>query len=264
MIVALLVALAAASPDAAPSSAPAAAPAAPAATTAAANPAQTSGNTIVCKTEAVTGSMFPKKVCRKKSEADALRGQSPLPSTKLSKSGMARFAHLPATALLLALAAPLAAHAKDKAPADRAPAFQAVLNCRGIADNAQRLACYDAAAGGMGDAERHGDIMVIDRAQATAANREAFGLSMPTLAVITKALTPDEVNKVEGVVDSVRADINGRWTFVLEGGQIWRQISGDLYKAPKHGSKVMIRHGSLDSFLMNVDGQPSIKVHRDQ
>jgi hypothetical protein len=27
---------------------------------------------------------------------------------------------------------------------------------------------------------------------------------------------------------------------------------------------VQIRHGSLDSFLMNVDGQPSIKVHRDQ
>lgn len=164
----------------------------------------------------------------------------------------------------LGLGAPLLAHARDKDAPDRAPAFQAVLNCRSIADAAQRLACYDAAASKMGDAETHGEIVVIDRAQASAAHREAFGLHVPSLSFVTKALKPDEVNKVEGVVEGVRVDVNGRWTFFLEGGQIWRQISGELYKPPKHGSKVVIRHGSLDSFLMNVDGQPSIKVHRDQ
>ena len=165
-------------------------------------------------------------------------------------------------AAALTLAAPLAAQAKD-AP-DRAPAFQAVLNCRAIGDAGQRLACYDAAAAKMGEAETHGELVVIDRAQASAAHREAFGLHMPSLSFVTKALRPDEVNKVEGVVTGVRADINGRWTFQLEGGAVWRQISGELYKAPKTGSKVVIRHGSLDSYLMNVDGQPSIKVHRDQ
>jgi len=178
---------------------------------------------------------------------------------------MRRLWHLPGAVLvLLAAAIPPAAQAKDKAATDRAPAFQAVLNCRAIADGVQRLACYDAAAGKMGEAETHGELVVIDRDQASAAHREAFGLPMPSLSFITKALTPDEVNRIEGVVDAARADINGRWTFTLEGGQVWRQISGDLYKAPKHGSKVVIRGGSLNSFLMNVDGQPSIKVHRDQ
>ena len=167
-------------------------------------------------------------------------------------------------AAALTLASPLAAQAKDKEAPDRAPAFQAVLNCRGIADASQRLACYDAAAAKMGEAETHGELVVIDRAQASAAHREAFGLHMPSLSFVTKALRPDEVNKVEGVVTTARADINGRWTFMLEGGAVWRQISGELYKAPKTGSKVVIRHGSLDSYLMNVDGQPSIKVHRDQ
>ena len=177
---------------------------------------------------------------------------------------MGRLTCLSATALVAAaLCAPVAAQAKDK-EADRAPVFQAVLNCRAIADNAARLACYDAAAAKMGDAEKQGEIVVIDRAQAAAAHREAFGLHVPSLSFVTRALKPDEVNKVDGVVDSFRADINGRYTFVLQDGQIWRQISGDLYHPPKHGSKVTIRHGSLDSFLMNVDGQPSIKVHRDQ
>lgn len=164
--------------------------------------------------------------------------------------------------MLLALAG--VAQAKDPDPNTRAAAFQAVLDCRGVADSAQRLACYDAAAARMGEAEKHGEIVVIDRAQAAAAHREAFGLHVPSLSFVTRALRPEEVNRVEGVVENARADINGHWTFWLEGGQIWRQISGDLYRDPHRGSKVAIRRGSLDSYLMNVDGQASIKVHRDQ
>jgi len=71
MLIALLAALAAAAPDAA--AAPAA-PAPAAAPPAAAKPAQPAeADPVVCKTEAVTGSMFPKKICRRKSEADAMR-----------------------------------------------------------------------------------------------------------------------------------------------------------------------------------------------
>jgi hypothetical protein len=71
MLLALLVTLAAATPDAAPATA-----AAPAPAVAAAKPAQKpAADEIVCKTEQVTGSMFPKKICRKKSEADAARAE---------------------------------------------------------------------------------------------------------------------------------------------------------------------------------------------
>jgi hypothetical protein len=70
MILALLAVLAAATPEAAP---PTAAPPPAAGAPAAANAARNPGDEIVCKTEAVTGSMFPKKICRKKSEVDAAR-----------------------------------------------------------------------------------------------------------------------------------------------------------------------------------------------
>lgn len=175
-----------------------------------------------------------------------------------------RIARLTGMALAaLAAAAPIQASAKERS-AEHPEVFQALLNCRAISESAQRLACYDAAAGKLGEADTHGEIVVIDRAQATAAHREAFGLHVPSLSFVTRALKAEDVNRVDGVVDSFRADLNGRWTFVLQDGAVWRQISGDLYHPPKHGSKVQIRHGSLDSFLMNVDGQPSIKVHRDQ
>jgi len=163
----------------------------------------------------------------------------------------------------LVVAAPAAAKDND-APKGKAAAFQAVLDCRGVADNAARLACYDAAAGGMSEAETKGDIVVIDRAQASAAHREAFGLHVPSLSFVTRALKPEEVDRVEGVVDTAHADRDGRWTMKLQDGAVWRQISGDLARGPHSGSKVAVRKGSLGSFLMNVDGQPSIKVHRDE
>ena len=173
-----------------------------------------------------------------------------------------------ACALSLGLLASLAlageATAKDRDTERKAAAFQDVLACRALKEADARLACYDAAAAKLDEAEHRGDIVVIDRAQASAAHREAFGLPLPSLDFVTRALKPEEVDRLDGVVESARADINGEWTFTLQGGGIWRQISGDLARAPHNGSKVSIRKGTLGSFLMNVDGQPSIKVHRDQ
>lgn len=146
----------------------------------------------------------------------------------------------------------------------RAAPFEAVLACRKLADDAGRLACYDQAAGRMDEAEAHGDIVVIDKAQAAAANRDAFGLLMPSLSVITKALSPDEADRVEGVVRTARVDPFGRWTMALEGGAVWRQIDGFLPRPPHAGSKVKIKRGMMASFLMNIDGQAAVKVHRDQ
>jgi hypothetical protein len=145
----------------------------------------------------------------------------------------------------------------------RPETFQAVLDCRGVADNAARLACYDAAASKMVQAESKGEIVVIDRAQARQAHREAFGLPLPSLDFVTRALAPEEVDQVQDVVRAARADPSGRWTMTLEGGAVWRMIDGELPRAPHAGSTVRIRRGSLGSFLMNVDNQHAVKVHRD-
>lgn len=164
---------------------------------------------------------------------------------------------------LAALATVLAAQSAQAAGAPN-PAFQAVLDCRKVTDPTQRLACFDAAAAKMGEAETKGEIVVIDRAQATAAHKESFGLHLPSLDFVSKALKPEEVDSVDGVVKAAKADINGKWAFVLEDGAHWQQISGNLRFPPKAGSKVKIRKASLGSYIMNVDGQPAIKVHRNE
>jgi hypothetical protein len=163
----------------------------------------------------------------------------------------------------LVLSAGAAAISASAAEHGRVSAFQALVACQSVQPADQRAACYDTAAAALTGAEARGEIVVIDRAQATAAHRESFGLPIPSLQILTRALKPEEVDRVAGVVRSARADVNGRWTMSLEDGAVWRQISGDLDRAPRAGSKVVIRKGSIGSFLMNVDGQPAIKVHRD-
>src|SRR5690606_28666563 len=62
---------------------------------------------------------------------------------------------------LMTLAAAGPAAAADAPTGQRAAAFEALMACRGEADDARRLACYDAAAGRIGEAEKSGDIVVV-------------------------------------------------------------------------------------------------------
>jgi hypothetical protein len=150
-------------------------------------------------------------------------------------------------------------------PPPRAAAFQAVLDCRAITGDAARLACYDAAAGRMASAETSGDIVVIDKEQARAANRQAFGLSLPSLDFITRGLSKDETERVEGEVRSASVDGLGKWVMILRNGAVWRQVSSEtLSRDPRPGSKVEIRRASLGSYMMKIDGRPAIRVHREQ
>jgi hypothetical protein len=165
-------------------------------------------------------------------------------------------------ALLLAAVAAPALGAQPARP--HTASFQAVLDCRRVTEDAARLRCFDAAAATLGEAEAKGDVVVIDRAQAQAAHKEAFGLPVPSLDFITRAINPGDTDQVEGVVKSARADASGYWTMQLEDGAVWRQIDGTLFRPPKPGSKVRVRRASLGSFVMNIDTQPAVKVHRDR
>src|SRR5437764_11986088 len=85
--------------------------------------------------------------------------------------------------LAAGLAAGVAWGAKQPLP-PTAPAVQNVLNCRQIADDKERLACFDKTVAGMATAETTGDLVAIDKAQRRAARRQAFGLPLPSLGFL--------------------------------------------------------------------------------
>ncbi len=168
-------------------------------------------------------------------------------------------------ALLAVLALGGAARAAPAAKANRAAVLQGLLDCRAKTDPAQRLACYDAAAAQMDQAEAKGDIVVVDREQARAVRKQAFGFILPSLSLFDRGEKPEQIDHYSGVIALARMNGGGRWTIRLEDGAVWSQIDGNPpNRDPKTGMKVEIKAAMMGSYMMSVDGQGAFRAHRDQ
>jgi hypothetical protein len=149
-----------------------------------------------------------------------------------------------------------------KPPPSRAPAVQAVVDCRKIDDGAQRLACYDAAVAAMDQAEQTGDLVTLDREQRRSVRKQAFGFVLPALSMFDTG--EKAVDSITETLASARQDAQGKWTFVMQDGAVWRQIDDEfLSRDPHGGSAIVIQRALMGSFMLSVDGQPGVRVHRD-
>ena len=145
----------------------------------------------------------------------------------------------------------------------RAPAMQSVLDCRALTDGVQRLACFDNAVGAMASAEKSGDLVTIDREQRRAVRRQAFGLTLPSLAMFDKGEKPEETNRIAVTLAAAARNGSGKWVFTLDDGAIWRQIDdSELEPPPRPGVKAVIRRAALGSYMIHLEGS-AIRVHRD-
>ncbi|MFI4973505.1 MAG: hypothetical protein ACHP84_03085 [Caulobacterales bacterium] len=168
------------------------------------------------------------------------------------------------TAAAAACAMTLAAGAAAAPAPVRAPAVQAVVDCKQLADGAARLACYDSAVDKLTQAEASGDLVTIDREQRRTVRRQAFGLILPSFSLFDRGERPEEINQVSDSIASVGHSADGKWVFRLESGAVWRAIEdADFYKDPKPGDPVVIKRRSLGSFMMEIDRMPGFKAHRD-
>src|SRR5438874_4528973 len=80
--------------------------------------------------------------------------------------------------------------------------MQQLIACRSIADSAQRLACYDRQAAVVSQALASRDLVVIDKARATAAKRSLFGFSIPNFGGLFGG-NENDVKQIESTVASV-------------------------------------------------------------
>ena len=170
-------------------------------------------------------------------------------------------------ALVAAALALTAAGAAQAAPNDapRAAVLQAVVNCRSVTDTAARLACYDAAAARLDEAEAKGDLVILDRDQTQQARREAFGFSIPSFDLFNRGAPAQKLDRAEFKVVRAWENNAGQWSVELDSGAVWRQTDQEmLSRRPKEGSTVEIRSAAMGSYLMNVDGQRAIRVKRDR
>ena len=168
-----------------------------------------------------------------------------------------------AAVFLAALSSAFPSGAAEPRAEGRAAVIEKLAACRQIAADSERLACYDGAASALGRAEAKGDVVVIDREQARQVRRQAFGFSLPSLAMFERGEEKEEIDSIESVISAARQDPSGKWVLKLENGATWSQVDiNSPSRTPKAGMPVRIRKASMGSFLLSVDGQRAFRARR--
>jgi hypothetical protein len=167
--------------------------------------------------------------------------------------------------ILAASCLAVSARAAQAPPAPKtAPAMQAVIECRAITDDNQRLACFDRAVDAMAKAQETGDLVAIDREQRRIVRRQAFGFTLPSLSMFDRGEKSGDADRLEVVLKAAAKNLEGKWILTLDDGAVWRQIDdSELEPPPRPGAKAVIRRASFGSYLMTIAGQSAIRVHRD-
>lgn len=144
-------------------------------------------------------------------------------------------------------------------------ALTEIAKCADISDSSARLKCFDAA------------VPSAKSALATAAQPEKekggilewFGFSRPQKPV-TKAedfgkppqSRPDEITRITAPVLEFAKTARGRAVFILDNGQVWRQLDGDdtvvLEPQPGKTMKVTIAIGLLGNYNLTVEGRNAL------
>jgi hypothetical protein len=166
---------------------------------------------------------------------------------------------LTAAAGLLAVGAAFAGAAASPLPT----AVQRLLDCRSAASDPARLACYDQAVAELGRLLASGDIVAVEKEQVTKVQRQAFGLSLPSLSLFERGDKSAELSEIEGVAARAWRQLDGHWAVELEDGSVWAQTDEEpVNRLPHAGSKVQIRKAALGSFFMKIDGQRALRARR--
>jgi hypothetical protein len=147
-------------------------------------------------------------------------------------------------------------------------ALAEVAKCADIADSAERLKCFDAAM------PRAKSALAAPAAETpTKSLLEWFGFSRPPPPT-TKPEEfgkpppePTEISEITSDVLEFARTPYGKVLFVLENGQVWRQLDSDgtVVQDPQRGKtmKVLIERGALGSYNLTIEGRNGlIKVRR--
>lgn len=162
--------------------------------------------------------------------------------------------------VLAFVAAPAAA--QDKGPAN--PLIGALTNCRQIADNAARLACYDRAAGDLIGAVSQGQVTVVGKEEVRRTRRSLFGFPLPDLPIFrVKGGDEKESRNLSTTLTSLSPAGYGRYRFTVENGTMtWETVDAVSYYSGRPGDKVEIRPASLGSYFLKAGHQVWVRVRR--
>lgn len=174
--------------------------------------------------------------------------------------------HLVRTTSLLVAGITLASAAAAEKPRNRPELFSKLLDCRAIADNAQRLACYDQSVGAIEEAEKKKDLVVVDRKEIRETKKSLFGFTLPKIGLFTGDKNDDdekdEINEISSTVEIARIVKGGDWSLRLANDAGTWETNSELNVPPRAGDKVRIKKATMGSYLGQVGINRGVRLRR--
>lgn len=163
----------------------------------------------------------------------------------------------------LAISGPAIAAEKDEALAALPAIYTELVACKNISDAQQRLACFDTKVTALETAQASNQLVIADREQVREARRGLFGLSLPRIKLFDgKEEKGDNVDQIEATIASVRQLRSGKMLIELDDGALWQQTEIKNMRTPKSGDTIIVKRGSLGSFVAKVNDGRAFKVKR--
>lgn len=151
----------------------------------------------------------------------------------------------------------------DSALAQEGGVTARLAQCRAIAEDSARLACYDAAVGAFETARAEGSVVVLSRDEVEESRRRSFGFDLNVLNPFDREGGPTELESIDTTLVSLRTISGGKLLITLADGSVWQQIDSSSPYIPRgQNQPVRVRRATLGSYMMNIDGGPPIRVRR--
>lgn len=129
-----------------------------------------------------------------------------------------------------------------------------LYECASITNSTARLSCFDTNVAVIQKKEETKEIVTIDATAAKSIKREAFGFSLPSLPKLGLPKlggTDDGPDVLTFNVKSVKKR-GGNYVFIMENGQMWKQVSGRFNYVPKGDLTATIKTGAIGSYRISV------------
>jgi hypothetical protein len=143
-----------------------------------------------------------------------------------------------------------------------APLVRSVLACRGLADSAARLACFDNAVSDLDGAIGRDEVVVVDKATMREARRGIFGFSLPRIRLFQGGDAAEQIESIDATITGVGSNGEGGLLLTLDTGARWQQVDTEYINRPKPGQKVTIRKATISGYMAKVENGRGFRVRR--
>lgn len=141
-------------------------------------------------------------------------------------------------------------------------------SCQSLADDRERLACFDRAVGEIVSANDAGEVRIIDRDDIRETRRQLFGLSVPDVGVLQRDEN-EEKEEDNGLFETSIASVTyfseRKFRFTTAEGAVWEVNNAPrTLRRVEAGHRVVFKNAALGYYFARINGQTGVKSRRTQ